>query len=220
MGRPLKIMKAGAGTAGATTGNNIGFPNVGGLTAPVTPDGLTAGEFYGVVGGNIASTQDGSPVYPQTVIAAAGPNAGNPVVLARVKIADETEEDGYIARQKGERKYLVYGATSTKTATCVLVNKADGALADGEMTLTVFTGGDSSGIRLSKLTNKYATDWTGVTAGSPLNKVYFVNFFQGVDSETAIKSGGEKATFANGWNTTTGAIELAAIESDPPTGTN
>jgi len=218
MGRPLKIMKAGAGTAGATTGNNIGFPNVGGLTAPVTPDGLTAGEFYGVVGGNIASTQDGSPVYPQTVIAAAGPNKGNPVVLARVKIAGEDEEDGYIARQKGERKYLVYGATSTKTATCVLVNKADGALADGDMTLTVFDDG-SSAIRLSKLTNKYATDWTGVTAGSPLNKVYFVNFFQGVDGETAIKSGGEKATFANGWNTTTGAIELAVIESDPSPGT-
>jgi hypothetical protein len=218
MGRPLKIMKAGAGTAGATTGNNIGFPNVGGLTAPVTPDGLTAGEFYGVVGGNIASTQDGSPVYPQTVIAAAGPNKGNPVVLARVKIAGEANEDGYIARQKGERKYLVYGATSNKTATCVLVDKADGALADGEMSLTVFTD-DSSPIRLSKLTNKYATDWTGGSAGSPLNVVYFVNFFQGVGGETAIKSGGEKATFANGWNTTTGAIELAAIESDPSPGT-
>jgi hypothetical protein len=140
------------------------------------------------------------------------------VVLARVKIAGETEEDGYIARQKGERKYLVYGATSTKTATCVLANKADGALADGEMTLTVFTG-DSTAIRLSKLTNKYATDWTGVTAGSPLNQVYFVNFFQGVDGETALKSGAEKATFANGWNSSTGAIELAVIESDPSPGT-
>jgi hypothetical protein len=45
--------------------------------------------------------------------------------------------------------------------------------------------------------------------------VYFVNFFQGVDGETAIKSGGEKATFTNGWNSGTGAIELAVIESDP-----
>jgi hypothetical protein len=217
MGRPLKIMKAGAGAAGATTGNNIGFPSVSSLTAPVTPDGLTAGEFYGVVGGNIASTQDGTPVYPQTVIAAAGPNKGNPVVLARVKIAGEDEEDGYIARQKGERKYLVYGSVSNKTAVCVLVDKADGALADGDMTLTVFAD-DSSAIRLSKLTNKYATDWTGGSAGSPLNKVYFVNFFQGVDGETAIKSGAEKATFANGWNSSTGAIELAAIEADPATG--
>ena len=199
MGRPLKIMKAGT--------VDLGFPNVGSLTAPVTPTGLTSTEFYGVVGGNIASTQNGTPAYPQTVIAAAGPSAGNPVVLARVFIAGESEEDGYIVRQKGERKYLVYGASSGVTGTCVLSNEADGALTEGNMTLTVFTG-DSTAIRLSKLTNKYATDWTGGSAGSPNNLVYFVNFFQGVDGETAIKSG----VYNNG------TIELAAIESDPATG--
>jgi hypothetical protein len=45
--------------------------------------------------------------------------------------------------------------------------------------------------------------------------VYFVSFFQGVDGETAIKSGGEKATFTNGWDSSTGTLEMAAIESDP-----
>jgi hypothetical protein len=209
MGRPLKIMKAGV--------TDVGYPAVGSLTAPVTPTGLTASEFYGVVGGNIASTQNGSPAYPQTVIAAAGPSGGNPVVLARVHIEGESEEDGYIVRQKGERKYLVYGASSGATGVCVLSNEADSAVSEGNMTLTVFTD-DSSAIRLSKLTNKYATDWTGGSAGSPLNRVYFVNFFQGVDGETALKSGAEKATFANGWNSTTGAIELAVIEADPATG--
>ena len=209
MGRPLKIMKAGV--------TDVGFPAIGSLTAPVTPDGLTTTEFYGVVGGNIASTQNGSPAYPQTVIAAAGPSIGNPVVLARVHIEGESEEDGYIVRQKGERKYLVYGASSGATGVCVLSNEADGAVSEGNMTLTVYTG-DSSAIRLSKLTNKYATDWTGGSAGSPLNVVYFVNFFQGVEGETALKSGAEKGTFANGWNSSTGAIELAAIESDPATG--
>jgi len=210
MGRPLKIMKAGT--------VDLGFPNVGSLTAPVTPTGLTSTEFYGVVGGNIASTQNGTPVYPQTVIAGAGPSAGNPVVLARAKIIDQAgvtqdEEDAYIVRQKGERKYLVYGVTSQKSGVCVLANQADGAITAGNMTLTVFTG-DSTAIRLSKLTNKYATDWTGTTAGSPNNLVYFVNFFQGVDGETAAKSGAEKATFANG----TGNIELAVIEASPATG--
>ena len=209
MGRPRKIMKAGV--------TDVGFPAIGSLTAPVTPDGLTTTEFYGVVGGNIASTQNGSPAYPQTVIAAAGPSIGNPVVLARVHIEGESEEDGYIVRQKGERKYLVYGASSGATGICVLSNEADGAVSEGNMTLTVYTG-DSSAIRLSKLTNKYATDWTGGSAGSPLNVVYFVNFFQGVEGETALKSGAEKGTFANGWNSSTGAIELAAIESDPATG--
>jgi hypothetical protein len=212
MGRPLKIMKAASGALGATTGRDIGFNNVGGLTAPVTPDGLTTTEFYGVVGGNIASTQNGTPAYPQTVIAAAGPNAGNPVILARVRIIDQegttqAEEDGYIVRQKGERKYLVYGTVSNKTGVCVLSNQADGAISPGNMTLTVFTD-DSTAIRLSKLTNKYATDWTGGSAASPQNLVYFVNFFQGVDGETAIKSG----AFNNA------TIELAAIESDPATG--
>jgi hypothetical protein len=214
MGRPLKIMKAASGSFGSTTGINIGFPSVSTLTAPVTPNGMSGTEFYGVVGGNIASIQNGSPAYPQTVIATAGPNTGNPVVLARVFIEGQSEEDGYIVRQKGERKYLVYGASSGATGVCILSDEADSSLTEGNMTLTVFTS-DSSAIRLSKLTNKYATDWTGGSAGSPDNIVYFVNFFQGVDGETAIKSGGEKATFTNGWNSSDGTIELAAIESDP-----
>jgi len=209
MGRPLKIMKAASGALGATAGTDTGFNNVGGLTAAVTPNGLTSTEFYGVVGGNIASTQNGTPAYPQTVIAAAGPNKGNPVILARVHIAGQAEEDGYIVRQKGERKYLVYGASSGVSGVCVLSNQADGAISEGNMTLTVFTD-DSSAIRLSKLTNKYATDWTGGSAASPQNLVYFVNFFQGVDGETAIKAG----TFNNA------TIELAAIETDPNTGNN
>jgi hypothetical protein len=212
MGRPLKIMKAGS--------IDLGFPSVNTLTAPVTPDGLKPTEFYGVVGGNVAATQNGTPVYPQTVIAGAGPNTGYPVVLARVRIVDQAgvtqdEEDGYIVRQKGERKYLVYGASSGKTGVCVLSNQADGTITAGNMTLTVLTG-DSTPILLSKLTNKYATDWTGgIGQNASNNKVYFVNFFQGVDGETAIKSGAEKATFTNGWDSATGAIDLAAIESSP-----
>jgi hypothetical protein len=214
MGRPLKIMKAATGSLGSTTGTDIGFPAVSSLTAPVTPSGLTDSQFYGVVGGNIAATQNGTPAYPQTVIAAAGPNAGNPVILARVFITGQSEEDGYIVRQKGERKYLVYGSSSGVSGVCILSNQADASLTAGNMTLTVFTS-DSSAIRLSKLTNKYATDWTGGSAGSPDNIVYFVSFFQGVDGETAIKSGGEKATFTNGWDSSTGTLEMAAIESDP-----
>lgn len=217
MGRPLKIMKAASGSLGSTTGTDIGFPSVNSLTAPVTPTGLSGSEFYGVVGGNINSTQNGTPAYPQTVIASAGPNKGNPVVLARVFITGQSEEDGYIVRQKGERKYLVYGISSTVSGVCTLSNQADSSLTAGNMTLTVFTN-DSSAIRLSKLTNKYATDWTGGTANSPNNIVYFVNFFQGVDGETAIKSGGQKDTFANGWNSSTGTLELAVIESDPSPG--
>lgn len=179
MGRPLKIAKL---MTSEGVGKDIGYPVISSLTAAVTPDGLVDSEFYGAVGGQIES--DGG--------AAAGSGAANPVVSVRVKVTGETEADGFIVRQKGARKYLVEDANGN-TGICTLVDEADSSLSDGEMTITVFTD-DSSAIRLRKLTNKYATDWN--------DNVYFVNMFQGVDGETAIKSG----RFDNG------TIELARIE--------
>jgi hypothetical protein len=178
MGRPLKISKL---MTAEGVGKDIGYPAISSLTAAVTPSGLTSTEFYGVVGGQIQA--DGG--------AAAGPGLANPVVMVRVKITGETESYGFIVRQKGSRKYLVEDANGN-VGTCVLAD-VDDALSDGEMTITVFTG-DSSAIRLKKLTNKYATDWS--------DNVYFVNMFQGVDGETAVKSG----------SANNGTILLARIE--------
>ena len=179
MGRPLKIAKL---MTSEGVGKDIGFPLISELTAPVTPSGLLASEFYGVVGGQIES--DGG--------AASGSGAANPVVSVRVKVSGETEADGFIVRQKGSRKYLVED-TNGNVGICVLVDEDDASLSDGEMTITVFTD-DSSAIRLRKLTNKYATDWS--------DNVYFVNMFQGVDGETVIKSG----------RADNGTIEMARIE--------
>jgi len=184
MGRPLKIMKLGAGAEGATTGKDIGFNTVSELTAPVTPDGLGQDQFYGVVGGDITTTGTAEP----------GPNADNPVVLVRVFIAGESEEDGLIIRQKGSRQYLVEGISSGAQGVCTLSDEADASLTSGNMTITVYPG-DSTAVRLKKLTNKWCLDWS--------DNRYFVNFFQGVQGETAIKSG----AYQNG------TTELAKIES-------
>lgn len=184
MGRPLKIMKLGAGAEGATTGKDIGFPLVSTLTAPVTPDGLDTDQFYGVVGGDITTSNTAEP----------GPNANNPVVSVRVFIAGESEEDGFILRQKGSRQYLVEGASSGAQGVCTLSDEADTSLTSGNMTITVLPG-DSSAVRLKKLTNKWCLDWS--------DNRYFVNFFQGTQGETAIKSG----AYQNGTTT------LAKIES-------
>ena len=183
MGRPLKIMKLGSGTAGNTTGVDLGFPDISTLTNPVTPAGMTTDEFYGVVGGNIDSAGNTGP----------GPNANNPVVLVRCRLPGQAEEDGLILRQKGSIQYLVEGNSSGVVGVCTLVDVADGALTAGEMTISMYPG-DSSVVRIKRLTNKWALDFS--------NNRYFINFFQGDEGQTAIKSGA-----ANN-----GTVELALIE--------
>ena len=98
MGRPLKIQKA-ATSAGAG-GIDNGFNAFSQLTAPVLPVGgnFSSSNYLGVVGGS--NTVD---------------SATYPTVKCRVFITGFAEEDGYIIRQKGSRKYLV-GGTTARTA--------------------------------------------------------------------------------------------------------
>jgi hypothetical protein len=166
MGRPLKISKL---NTNPNVGKDIGFPAVATLTVAVTPAGLDSDEFYGCVGGSINANGDAQSGKDQ-----------NRVVLARVYITGESEEDGYILRQKGSSKYLVYGASSNATGVCTLADEADGALTEGNMTLTVELS-DSTPFRLKRLTNKWGIDYS--------DNYYFINMFQGVAGETAIKSG-------------------------------
>ena len=100
MGRPLKINKAA--TSGGAGGIDIGFNALASLIAPVPPSAVsdwTSGtDYLGVVGGS--NTVD---------------TASYPTVQCRVFITGFAEEDGYIIRQKGSRKYLV-GGTTARTA--------------------------------------------------------------------------------------------------------
>lgn len=183
MGRPLKISKLVKDNGNIVERKGLGYPLIGTLTAAATPDGLTADEFYGAVGGQIRAAGDAEPSELATF----------PVVSVRIRIAGETEDDGFIVRQKGSRKYLVED-TDGNVGVCVLVDKDNAALAEGEMTITVMLD-DSTGVRLRKLTNKYATAWDGT--------VYFVNMFSGPEGETVTKAG----TFNNA------TIEVVKVET-------
>ena len=89
--------------------------------------------------------------------------------------------------------------TAQEVGTCVLANQADGALTAGNMNIT-FSTGDSTMQLISRLTNKFALDFST----PPLR--YVVNFFSDEGSE--LKSGAEADTFAN----TTGQLNLAIVE--------
>lgn len=115
---------------------------------------------YGVVGGDtgFASTQ----------------------LQCRVKVAGQAESNGFIVRQKGSRKYLVQDAAA-KQGTCLLVDKANGTLADGEMTVTI-TKLDTTTTRLSKFSDHYGYDFAnvgyyltfGAAAATPTGGIYEV----------------------------------------------
>lgn len=164
MGRPLKIKKS--------TTTDIGFNPWSSLTAPVVPDGFTPGsatEYAGVVGGE----GNGGGVATATY----------PVVKCRVYITGQSEEDGWIVRQKGSTKYLVEGASSGEQGTCVLSDEADGVLSEGNMTIS-FTSTDSTLVRVQRLTNRWAVDFSEVR--------YAINFF--TDEGTEVKSGAANNT--------------------------
>lgn len=97
----------------------------------------------------------------------------------------------------------VFTATGTGSGTgtvqlvgiCTLSNEANGALTSGNMTITMDIG-DSATTRISKLTNKYALDWTGgdtYAASAIVQRIrYLANFFD--QGETPIKSGTAQTT--------------------------
>lgn len=154
MGRPLKIKKS--------TTSGIGFNAFDQLTNPAVSAGLSAEDHLGVVGG------------VKTGVA----TAAYPVIKCRVKIGSNAEADGFILRQKGSTKYLV--SDGTNTGTCVVVHKDDGQLAADEMNIYLEID-DSSSILISRLTNRYALDFS-----TPPDR-YVLNFFS--DTGTQIKSG-------------------------------
>jgi len=166
MGRPLKIKK--------TLTKDIGFNSFNAVEVPVFPNTMTASEFFGVVGGNDSAGTLATAAYP--------------TVKIRVKIGANAEADGSIIRQKGSIKYLV--TDGTNTGICTLADLADGALTANTMTITLDEG-DSTPKRVSKLTNKYALDYTGgstYSAAAVVQRIRYVsNFFDG--GSTTQKSG-------------------------------
>jgi hypothetical protein len=91
-----------------------------------------------------------------------------PVLAARVPgqtevTGGEGAEYPYIVSQKASRSYRIRtSATASHVGTCRLVNKAIGALSEGEMLLQgKLSTDDNVTILISKLTKFYATDFSG-----------------------------------------------------------
>ena len=131
-------------------------------------------QFYGVVGG-----EDTLSTY------------GFPTLKVRVRIAGQSEADGWIIRQKGATKYLVEDASANQ-GVCTLANSADAALAEGTMTITAQDSG-STEFRIKRMSNKFCLDFS--------DNRYLTNFFDVAASVT--KSGGE----------TTTTIELVQVDN-------
>lgn len=163
MGRPLKIKKS--------TTKDIGFNSISELTNPVYPNTLNQSQFLGVVGGE--NTSVATTAYP--------------VVRAQARQVGGAEEAAIILRQKGSTTYLVLGQSSGNTYQATLANEATGSLSEGNMNIAMFNG-DSTDILISKLTNKWALDYST----PPVR--YVINFF--TDEGTEIKSGTAGATNA------------------------
>lgn len=112
------------------------------------------------------------------------------------------------------------GTTGTAQEVGVCVLTSDLTPTAGNMSISFFNTSDSVEQAISKLTNKFLSDFTGGETGGNANTGdvwdadqvvqnvrYDANFFS--DEGTEIKSGAEAATFAN----TTGELDLAIVEN-------
>jgi len=91
--------------------------------------------------------------------------------------------------------------TVQAVGTCVLADQADGALTEGNMNIT-FSTGDSTAQTISRLTNKFALDYST----PPVR--YAVNFFS--DEGFEVKSGTTGAVNASGQQN---RVSLAIVEN-------
>lgn len=77
-------------------------------------------------------------------------------VQPRVKIGAASNANGSIIRQKGRKKFLV--TDGSNVGVCALVDKADGALAAGEMSITA-TRSTAATFRIKRISNRYVWDF-------------------------------------------------------------
>ena len=70
------------------------------------------------------------------------PTADGNEIKVRFRATGETEANGWITKQLGSKKFRCYDGTNTMD--CVLVDKAQGTLAAGEMTITVKDDGGTA----------------------------------------------------------------------------
>jgi len=70
------------------------------------------------------------------------PTANGNEIKVRFRATGQAEANGWIVKQLGSKKFRCYDGTNTMD--CVLVDKAQGTLAAGEMTITVKDDGGTA----------------------------------------------------------------------------
>ena len=88
------------------------------------------------------------------------PTADGNEIKVRFRATGETEANGWITKQLGSKKFRCYDGTNTMD--CVLVDKAQGTLAAGEMTITVKDDGGTAR-QVTKIAGRKVTLDTGAS---------------------------------------------------------
>jgi hypothetical protein len=99
----------------------------------------------------------GNATFPHIPVEAAG-------FAGKDQITEDATADVYIVKQKSARRFLVKHAEDGDEAICRLVDKGyddSSAIVAGEMVIVGYING-SQKVRLRSLTNKIATDFSGV----------------------------------------------------------
>lgn len=131
--------------------------------------------FFGPLNAGTNPNEDLGNIYTTNPLAETdynlkGKGYNIPVLSARVLGQSEvTNGTGlaypYIESQKGSKRYRVRtSATASHVGNCILVNKAAGALDEGEMLLEGYLSGSSGqgpATLIAKLTKHYAIDFNG-----------------------------------------------------------
>jgi hypothetical protein len=228
MGRPLKIKKSTTSDIGFNPFSALTNPVY--PSDPTTFDGTEYLGVVGGANANVATaaypvvkcrafivgaeddayiiTQKGSTKYQVATVSAVNDEdmvAGRTYRILTVGTTNWAAVGGSSSAAIGD-VFTATGAgagtgTVQNVGTCVLANQADGALSLGNMNITLTTG-DSTAQNISRLTNKFALDYS-----TPAVR-YAVNFFS--DEGYEVKSGTTGAVNVSGQQN---RVSLAIVEN-------
>ena len=228
MGRPLKIKKTTTGDIGFNALASLTNPVY--PSTPTTFDGTEYLGVVGGANANVASTaypvvkcrafivgaeddayiitQKGSTKYQVATVTAVNDEdmvAGRAYRILTVGTTNWAAVGGSSSAAIGDVFTATAAGAGTGTVqnvgTCVLANQEDGALTLGNMNIT-FSAGDSTAQNISRLTNRFALDYSV----PPVR--YAVNFFS--DEGVEVKSGTTGAVNASGQQN---RVSLAIVEN-------
>jgi hypothetical protein len=229
MGRPLKIKKSTTGDIGFNALDSLTNPVY--PSTPTTFDGTEYLGVVGGANASVATaaypvvkcrafivgaeddayiiTQKGSTKYQVATVSAVNDEDMVAGRAYRILTVGDTNWAAVGASVSNAAVGDVFTATAAgagtgtvqNVGTCVLANEADGALTLGNMNIT-FSTGDSTAQTISRLTNRFALDYST----PPVR--YAVNFFS--DEGEEVKSGTTGAVNASGQQN---RVSLAIVEN-------